>query len=101
MAAAGTRIEYAPRVAEDFARIVAHLLAHEAEGIEARLEAIESAIELLVSSPAIGRPVADGQRELVIGKGSQGYVARYRYLAELDLVIVLAIRAQREQRYRG
>lgn len=101
MAEAGTRIEYAPRVAEDFARIVAHLLAHDAEGIDARLDAIEAAIGLLATSPAIGRPVADGQRELVIGRGSRGYLARYRYLAELEMVIVLAIRAQREQRYRG
>jgi toxin ParE1/3/4 len=101
MQTGGTRIEYAPRVAEDFARIAAHLSANDAEGIEARLDAIESAIEVLSTSPAIGRPVPDGQRELVIGKGHRGYVARYRYLAELELVIVLAIRAQREQRYRG
>jgi toxin ParE1/3/4 len=94
------RIEYAPRVAEDFARIVAHLLVHEVAEIDERLSGIESAIEVLARSPELGRRVGDGQRELVIGKGSRGYLARYRYMSELELVFVLAIRAQRE-RYRG
>lgn len=35
-------------------------------------------------------------RELVIGKRARGYVALYRYVAEIDVVFVLAIRSQRE-----
>ena len=95
------RIGYAVRVTEDFARIVAHLLAHEVDEIDGRLEDLEASIDVLARSPELGRRVGDGQRELVIGKGSRGYVARYRYLPELDLVVVLAIRAQREAGYRG
>jgi hypothetical protein len=37
--------------------------------------------------------------ELVIGRGSHGHVALYRYVAEMDLVLVLAIRAPREAGY--
>jgi hypothetical protein len=32
----------------------------------------------------------------VIGKGPHGYVALYRYVDSLDIVFVLAVRAQRE-----
>jgi hypothetical protein len=48
----------------------------------------------------IGRPVRGGKRELVIGHGSRGYVALYRYLPEIDVVLVLAVRSQREAGHR-
>ncbi len=54
------------------------------------------AIEVLTQSPLIGRPVKDGKRELVIGRGSRGYIALYRFVAAIDTVFVLAIRSQRE-----
>jgi plasmid stabilization system protein ParE len=52
----------------------------------------------LAQSPHFGRPVHGGKRELVIGKGSRGHVALYRYV--LDTVFVLAVCAQREGGYR-
>jgi toxin ParE1/3/4 len=36
---------------------------------------------------------------LVIGRGTHGYVALYRYVAVIDTVFVLAIRSQREAGY--
>lgn len=45
---------------------------------------------MLSSSPLIGRPVKDGKRGLVIGTGTRGYVALYRYLPAIDTVFVLA-----------
>jgi plasmid stabilization system protein ParE len=90
-------VVYAPRVLEDFERIVEHLRAHEVPDAEARVDGILQAVALLESSPDIGRPVGDGVRELVIGRGSNGYVARYRHLDALDTVVVLAVRAQRER----
>lgn len=65
-----------------------------------RIEEIIEAIQILAHSPQIGRPVRDGKRELVIGKGARGYVALYRYLAEVDTVFVLAVRAQRESGFK-
>ena len=90
------RIELAPEVAEDFERILNHLQRHEAEQIDARLHEIIAAFDVLESSPLIGRPASNDKRELVIGRGSHGYVALYRYVVEIDTVFVLALRAQRE-----
>lgn len=90
-------VVHAPRVLDDFERIVDHLRAHEVEAAESRVERILSALALLESSPEIGRPVGEGVRELVIGRGAHGYVARYRYLEPIDTVLVLAVRAQRER----
>ena len=47
----------------------------------------------------IGRKVDDRYRELVISHGRSGYLALYRYDPSEDLVLVLAIRHQREQGY--
>ena len=50
----------------------------------------------------IGRLVDNypGMRELVISNGAHGYLALYRFLPEFDAVFVVAIRSQRELRYR-
>ena len=90
------RVELAPEVAEDFDRILAHLVSNEAQDPAQRVGEIIAALDVLVQNPLIGRPVANAKRELVIGRGSHGYVALYRYVPEIDTVFVLAIRNQRE-----
>lgn len=94
-----TRIELAPEIADDFDRILNHLLEHEVSHAAARIQEIVSAIDVLGTSPTIGRPAENGLRELVIGRGARGYVALYRYSEELNIVFVLAIRGQREAGY--
>jgi len=94
-----TRIELAPEVGEDFERILAHLEQHDAGQRMARLGAIIEAINVLETSPLIGRPCSKDMRELVIGRRSHGYIALYRYIAEVDTVFVLAIRSQNEAGY--
>lgn len=96
-----TTIELAPEVAEDFERILDHLIAHDADGPGERIQEIIEAIDVLECNPCIGRPVANGNRELVIGRRSHGYIALYRYIDELDTVFILAIRSQREAGYRS
>lgn len=93
------RIELAPELAEDFDRILEHLARHEVENPGQRIGEIIAAVEILVQNPLIGRPVANSKRELVIGRRSHGYVALYRYVPEIDTVLVLAIRSQREAGY--
>jgi plasmid stabilization system protein ParE len=93
------RIELAAGVGDDFERIVEHLLRHDVADPSVRIEGILEAIDVLRRSPEIGRPVSNGLRELVIGRGSRGYVALYRYLRESDIVFVLALRSQREAGY--
>jgi plasmid stabilization system protein ParE len=90
------RIELAPEVLDDFDRFVDHLAQSEAADAAERVAAIVRGLDVLAHSPEIGRPVRDGKRELVIGKGTRGYVALYRYVASADVVFVLAVRAQRE-----
>lgn len=95
-----TRIELAPEVLDDFDRILANLSALDAEQRAQRIGAIVDALQVLEHSPLIGRPVKAGKRELVIGRGSRGYLALYRYVPAIDVVFVLAVRAQRERGYK-
>ncbi len=93
------RVELAPEVADDFERILEHLDQHEVEDALSRVDEILAAIDVLETNPRIGRPAADDRRELIMGQKSHGYVALYRYVAEIDTVFVLAIRSQREAGY--
>ncbi len=94
-----SRIELAQEVGDDLDRILEHLFAHQAANATSGIEDIIKAIDVLERNPLIGRPVRADLRELVIGRRARGYVALYRYVAELDTVFVLAIRAQKEAGY--
>jgi plasmid stabilization system protein ParE len=94
------RIELAPEVLDDFDRFVEHMERHGVENIPARIEEILQAVQVLSHSPLIGRPVKDGKRELIVGKGSRGYIALYRYLDDIETVFILALRAQRESGFK-
>ena len=91
-----TRLVYHERVGDDVQRIVLHLLAHDGQRVDERVAEIMSALSLLTQHPLIGRPAGSGLRELVIGRDARGYVARYRFDPVVDIVHVLALRAQRE-----
>ena len=95
-----SRIELAPELADDFERILDHLAKHEIEDAPSRIGEIIRAIDVLEHNPLIGRPAQDDKRELVIGRRSRGYVALYRYVAEIDTVFVLALRGQKEAGYK-
>lgn len=94
-----SRVELAPEVGDDFDRILDHLFQHEATDARSCVEDIMRAIDVLERNPLIGRPARADLRELVIGRRARGYIALYRYVAELDTVFVLAIRGQREAGY--
>jgi toxin ParE1/3/4 len=92
-------IELAPEVREDFERLLDHLAQYQVENPGQRIREIIEALNVLENSPLIGRPVANGKRELVIGRRSRGHIALYRYVTEMNIVFVLAIRSQREAGY--
>ncbi len=94
-----SRIELAPEVGDDLDRILEHLFQHQGADAPSRIEDIIRAIDVLERNPLIGRPARGDLRELVIGRRARGYVALYRYVAELDTVFVLAIRGQKEAGY--
>ena len=94
-----SHVEFAPEVADDLDRILDHLAAYEVEDAGSRIQDIIAAISVLERNPLIGRPTRGDTRELVIGRGSRGYVALYRFVDKVDTVFVLAVRSQREAGY--
>lgn len=94
-----SRIELAPEVGDDLDRILEHLFAHQAADAPSHIEDIIGAIDALERNPLIGRPARADFSELVIGRRARGYVALYRYVAELDTAFVVAIRGQKEAGY--
>ena len=99
-----SRIQLAPEFGDDIERILDRLANYQLEDAPGRIQEILEAISVLEHNPLIGRPVEDeareaGTRELVIGRRMRGYVALYRYVPELDIVFVLALRSQREAGY--
>lgn len=94
-----SRIELAVEVGDDFDRILDHLAKYTVKNPEQRILEIIDALNVLEHNPLIGRPVSNNKRELVIGRRSHGYVALYRYVSEVDIVFVLAVRSQREAGY--
>ena len=94
-----TQIELAPEVFDDLDRFFDHIAQFDAGSAPQRIGEILDAIQILTHSPFIGRPVKDGKRELIIGRATRGYVALYRYVAAIDTVFLLAVRAQRESGY--
>lgn len=95
-----SRMEIAPEVLEDFDRILDHIARFDVGSASERIGEILQAVQTLVNNPLMGRPVRRGKRELVIGRGSRGYVALYRYLPKIDTVFLLAVRSQREAGYK-
>ena len=91
-----TRLVLATALADDIERITLHMLAQDVANVDERIDEIYGALALLREHPLIGRPGAQDRRELVIGRDTRGYVARYRYDPVEDKVVVLALRAQRE-----
>jgi plasmid stabilization system protein ParE len=96
-----SRIELAPEVGDDFDRILDHLAQYQVENPALRIREIIEALNVLEHNPMIGRPANNDKRELVIGHRSHGYLALYRYVVEVDTVLVLAVRSQLEAGYTG
>jgi plasmid stabilization system protein ParE len=85
---------------EDFDRIFDFLFDYVPDHAALHIEAIIDAVDVLASSPLIGRPAAAGLRELIISHGASGYLALYRFDPAQDTVFVLAVRSQRELDYK-
>jgi plasmid stabilization system protein ParE len=98
-------VEFAPAARDDLRRLYAHLL-DRAEAVddlllaERALAAIEAAaLTQLGATPFVFRKAGGGlRRELLVPFGSTGYVLLYE-IAGPALVVVLAVRHQREEDY--
>lgn len=90
------RIVFSREVADDFDRIFDFLAGFDPAAAQRSIAAVVAAIDILETSPQIGRPAERGMRELVIARGRAGYVALYRYHPAYDEVLVLSVRSQNE-----
>lgn len=94
-----TRWVFAAAAAEDLERLVEFLHERFPEDAIQTVDIITDALNILQRHPRIGRPLEAALRELVISRARTGYLALYEYDEVSDLVIVLAVRHQREQGY--
>lgn len=92
-----TRWLLAVEAAEDLERLADFLLESAPDAAIETVDLIVDALEILARHPRIGRISAEGLRELVISRGRSGYVALYSYDETADVVLVLAVRHQREE----
>jgi plasmid stabilization system protein ParE len=90
------RVVYPARAFPELDRIIDFSLEETPEVKEAIVARIGEAVSMLEHHPLIGRPVEAGLRELIISRRRTGYVALYRFLEKADVVLVLALRHQRE-----
>ena len=89
-------VVYTPQALDDLDRLEDFLLESDASAARQAIPLIISAVETLRLHPNIGRRRESQLRELVISRGKTGYIALYRYNEVRNVVIVLAIRHQRE-----
>jgi plasmid stabilization system protein ParE len=54
---------------------------------------------LLADHPLLGREADEGRRELILSRGRYGYIAKCRWLPAEDVLLILAVRYQREAGY--
>ena len=94
-----TRWVLSIEAANDLDRLVDFLLATQPLEAARTNDLITDALCILERHPMIGRPIEQGLHELVISRGNSGYLALYQYDESADVVIVLAVRHQREQGY--
>lgn len=95
-----SQVILSPAALRDLQRL--HEFLHSKSPVVAQRAAqtIRSALAQLGQQPAMGRPVEglpEAFREWVIPFGDSGYLARYRI--EPDVIVVLAVRHQREVGY--
>lgn len=93
-------IAFSARAVGDLERIFEFLATENPALALETVSAIRSGIQVLADHPLIGRPATRQRRELILSRGRTGYVALYRYATELDKILILAVRHQREAGYR-
>jgi plasmid stabilization system protein ParE len=93
------RVELAPEIGDDIYRLLDLLHRYEMADAPTRIAEIIQGISVLERNPLIGQAVHDDMRMLTKGRQTKGNVALYRYFHEIDTILVLAIRSQRETGY--
>ena len=90
------QVVLAERARADLDRLFEFLAAEDPRAASEAVAVILDALDVLRRHPLVGRPAEEGLRDLVISRGKSGYVALYDYDEDIDTVLVLALRHQRE-----
>lgn len=93
------RVEVTEHALADLERLF-DFIAHENPArARKQILSVRNAFELLAEHPLLGREAEGGRRELILSRGRYGYIAKYRWLPAEDVVLILAVRHQREAGY--
>lgn len=90
------KIVYTQNAVNDLVRLTDFLIEVDIKAASETIDLIEDAISILDRHPLIGRAVDEEIRELVISRGATGYVALYSIEEHKNVILILAIRHQRE-----
>jgi plasmid stabilization system protein ParE len=94
------QVKVSPRATQDLQRLYDFLAEKDERVAENALDTIEASFKTLAHAPEIWRPVEGRLRELIIEFGRSGYLALYDYDPDIDRVVILAVRHQREKDYK-
>jgi plasmid stabilization system protein ParE len=89
-------VVYSRHAFADLERLANFLIKDAPQAAVTAIDVIRDGIDILERHPFVGRSCEGGLRELLISYGKSGYVALYSYEQSQDVVLVLAIRHQRE-----
>lgn len=93
------RLIYSRQAVDDLERLTDFLIEEDPKAALQTVGLVEEAVNVLRRHPFIGRAVESDMRELIISRGKSGYIALYSVDPEHDVVMILAIRHQREAGY--
>ncbi len=90
------RVEVTARALRDLERLFDFIAERDPDRAGAQVLSVRRAFELLADHPLLGRSAEEGRRELILSRGRYGYIAKYRWIPAEDVVLILAVRHQRE-----
>lgn len=93
------RVVYSANALDDLDRLTDFLLDSALADAAPTVELIIEAVNTLENHPQIGRPAESDLFELIISRGETGYSALYSLEENDEVVLILAIRHQRESGY--
>lgn len=93
------RVEVTSRALRDLERLFEFIAIEDPSRARQQLISVRRAFELFADHPLLGRSAEQGRRELVLSRGRLGYIAKYRWLPAEQVVLILAVRHQREAGY--
>ena len=93
------RVQVTRQALADLERLFDFIAEHDPRRAREQLASVRRALKLPADHPFLGRDAEAGRRELVLSRGRHGYVAKYRWLPAEGVVLILAVRHQREAGY--